>query len=64
MLTISISQVNAKSEQYWKDYATFWGYDRSKRDFLYPSLMENFSNEVNHFLTKDVSSFQEVNNKF
>jgi hypothetical protein len=43
---------------------TFLSHDHAIRNFLLASLMERFPNEVDNILTKDVSSFQEVKNKF
>jgi hypothetical protein len=63
-LTTSTSQVNSQSEQYRRDFATFLSHDHAKRNFLLASLMEKFCNEVDNILSKDASSFQEVNNKF
>jgi hypothetical protein len=38
-LTISTSEVNSETEQYWKDFAIFLSHDLATRNFLLPSLM-------------------------
>jgi hypothetical protein len=63
-LTTSTSQVNFKSEQYQRDFATYLSHDHAKCHCLLASLMEKFPNEVDNISTKDASSFEEVKNKF
>jgi hypothetical protein len=43
-LTTSTSQVNFKSEQYQRDFATYLSHDHAKRHCLLASLMEKFPN--------------------
>jgi hypothetical protein len=63
-LTTSISQVNSESDQYRRGFATFLSHNRTKHDFFLAFLKEKFPNVVDNILTKDVSSFQEIKNKF
>jgi hypothetical protein len=55
-LTTSISQVNAESEQYCRDLGIFLSPNCAEPDFLLPSFMEKFPNEVDNLSTKDPSS--------
>jgi hypothetical protein len=63
-LTASSNQSTNESRQYRKDFETFLLHDMAKRDFLLASLLDRYPNEVDNILTKDVSTFQEVKNKF
>jgi hypothetical protein len=63
-LTASSNQSTNKSRQYCKDFETFLLHDRAKRDFLLASLLDRYPNEVDNISTKDISTFQEVKNKF
>jgi hypothetical protein len=63
-LSISITQVNSKSEQYWKDFVIFLTQDCATHDFLIASLMEKFYNKVNNISTKVAFALQDVKNKF
>jgi hypothetical protein len=63
-LTASSNQSTNESRQYCKDFETFLVYNRAKRDFLLASLLDRYPNEVDNLSTTDVSTFQEVKNKF
>jgi hypothetical protein len=63
-LTASSNQSTNESRQYRKDFETFLLHDRAKRDFLLASLLDRDPKEVDNISTKDISTIQEVKNKF
>jgi hypothetical protein len=63
-LTASANQSTNESRQYRKDFVTFLLHDRAKRDFLLASHLDRYPNELDNISTNDVSTFQEVKNKF